>query len=45
MDYSLWAHKESDTTEQLTHTRAAQKEKHFPRGHGGVGDGRTEQLI
>ena len=45
VDYSLWVHKESDTTEQLAHTRAAQKEMHSPRGHGGVGDGRTEQLI
>ena len=45
MDYSLWVHKESDTTEQLTYTHTAQKEKHSPRGHGGVGDGKTEQLI
>ena len=47
MDYSLWLHKELETTERLTHTHTHkdQKENHSPRGHGGAGDERTEQLI
>ena len=50
VDCSLWLHKELETTERHTHTHThthaqGPEGKAQPTGHGGVGDGRTEQLI